>query len=149
MKNIFVFLALTLFVANVSAETSIRTLTGEKAEELMQALFYSGIEVVDTEAGFRLLDPASIFCRGTRDHVYSAGILGNVPVCYKMANRQGDYEFNFDQKLIETVTLVRALEDAGADADAAMGTYYVTAKNIDCEVVIEPRSTKCSFEVNY
>lgn len=149
MKNLFVFLALALFAVNASAETSIRTLTGEKAEELFQALFHSGVEIVDIETGVRLLDPASVYCRGNRDHVYSGGILSNVPVCYRMSNRQHDYEFNFDQKLIETVSLVRALENAGADADAAMGTYYLTAKNIDCEIVFEPRGTKCSFEVNY
>ena len=144
-KTLVVMLAMT----SLSVLSATKTVSGPSAQDLLQALFQSGVEIVDTQTGFKLLEPTSVACRGSREQQYTGGVLTLAPSCFKKKDPQATNFFNFDQELSNTVSLVAALDKVGADADAAMGTYYTSADEIMCEFTESPRQTKCTFKVNY
>lgn len=145
MKTVLT-LILSLFVMNaVAAE---KTLVAQDAQDLLQALLQSGVELTETADGFKTLEPVTISCKVSREHQYSGGVLLNSPVCFQHATRTDDYHFSFDKELRNPAALLSALEKAGAETDGAMGTYYAFAKNISCELNFSPRTSKCTLETN-
>jgi len=134
---------------SLSCFATTHQLRGDKAQVLFQALLHSGVEVVDTDAGFNMLEPASISCKGSQEQRYTGGMLSKAPVCFKKAAGQSRDGFNFDQLLANPVSLMKALSVSGADMDAGLGSYYASAQNIYCKYTELSRVFKCSFETVY
>lgn len=143
MKALTISLLTMLSLATVAAPTQ-KTVTGEKAQDLFQALYKSGVEMVELEDGFATLNEENIYCRVTREHAVSGGIFQTSPECY--AKAQSDTGFQFDKKLEDTTQLMEAMNEAGADGDGAMGSFYISAEKIYCKYVEAQRSTTCTME---
>lgn len=146
MKKFTILLLLAGFSAN-GADLNRKEITGEKAEKLLQALYQSGLEIVGTEEGFSLLDSASVFCKVSREMGESGGLIVGRPKCYKKVDETSG--FTFDQELINTVNLMSVLDDVGGDADGAMGSFYLSAENINCSYKSQTRYYECSFFTVY
>ncbi|MCR9205041.1 MAG: hypothetical protein NXH75_10715 [Halobacteriovoraceae bacterium] len=146
MKSI-ILAALLVASSIANAELSEKTITGEKAEKLFQALHHSGIQLVKLEGKFATLNEESISCRYTREYEVTEGIFHKSPECF--AKAQEGEGFQFDQKLSDTSQLITVLLEVGADADGAMGSFYVSAEKVYCTFTHETRAYLCNISTHY
>jgi len=145
--KIIILMAIMVVSTIANAELTEKTITGKKAEKLFQALHMSGIELVELEGKFATLKEETIACRYNREYEVTGGIFANSPECF--ANAEEGAGFNFDQKLVDTSQLVEALLGAGADADGAMGTFYVSAEKVYCSYTFATRVYSCKLSTHY
>lgn len=126
-----------------SAQTHQKVVTGDVAQKLFEALYKSGLTIVENDKGFATLYEESVYCRSTREHAVTGGIFANRPVCF--AKAQGNTGFSFDKQLKDTSALMEALSNAGGDADGAMGSFYMSAEKISCQYLSDSRETTCTM----
>lgn len=128
MKHLFVLLAI-FFSASTFAANDLIKVDGEKARNLIQALYRSGIALKSTAVGFETETVARILCEGRREYQFSEGILSNLQ-CTRDPHQVG-------KPLRDSTALETALSSAGAVVDAAMGKWWVYASDIKCSVDFE------------
>jgi|GEM_PF-6096067 len=146
MTKLLILLFVLGFSAN-GADLNRKELRGEKAQSLLQALYQSGLGIVENEEGFSLLDSASVFCKVSGEMRESGGLLQGRPKCFKKVEETRG--FSFDQELSNTVNLMNVLSDIGGDADGAMGSFYLSAEQINCSYKSQTRDYECSFYTVY
>lgn len=152
MRHVFFLFSIILVSMSVqAAQTKQIQVQGQTAVDLMQALIFSGVEMVEAPdgSGFQTLSPAKISCQVVREHTYSAGMFNSAPSCYQVAPKNGEVVFDFDKELGNAAKLMTALETAGADADGGHGKYLISTEQVSCKYTFEPQTTNCSLEVLY
>lgn len=123
----FFILSLVLTFAGPSfAKTDLIKVDGEKAQNLMSALYRSGIPLIQKSDGFESELIERIVCEGRREYQFSEGLLSNV-TCLRDPQQNS-------VTLADPTSLESALSSAGAVVDAAMGKWWVYASEIKCSV---------------
>lgn len=128
MKHLLILLAIFFSTSTFAANDLIKV-DGEKARNLIQALYRSGIALKSTTVGFETETVARILCEGRREYQFSEGILSDLQ-CTRNPHQVGIL-------LKDSTALETALSSAGAVVDAAMGKWWVYASDIKCSVDFE------------
>jgi hypothetical protein len=130
---------------NAIADSNITTVTGDEARNLMNALYNSGVSIKETKKGAETELVKAITCEGSYEHEVTGGLLTKER-CFREASNNFYQGFQ-GEVLPESTTLARALGEAGAGADAAMGRWWTYASDIQCIANYDKKlEIKCSFK---
>lgn len=146
MKNVVLSLVFGILSFNLYANTYY--LTGNEAKNLFKTLSDSGVETVILQNGdVNTLRKSNIVCRASHNYRFGGAFLSK-PECY--VRKQVNTGWNFDQKLEETVALWDRLSQLDhIEADGAAGSFYLTARQVDCSYREQTFEFSCCYDSNY
>lgn len=127
--NRLITLSLIFLSTQAFASADLIKIDGEKARNLIQAMYRSGIALKSTSVGFETQTVERILCEGRREYQFSEGVLSDLECT------RDPHQTNIPLK--DPTSLESALSSAGAVVDAAMGKWWVYASDIKCSVDFE------------